>query len=521
MTWNTFGGNSKGLYIFPDGDYLTMSDGSNGAHILDLTFPWIPTWLTSLSYENSVAVDVSGEGDYGVCSFVNSHIETFNIPGNTMDSLFIGWMCQSVYTTDGYTYVCQADSGLNIVNTQNPNSISLVDKLYSPEQPFKVTVLNNIAYVASSIGGVSVLDVSNPSSPQLIESLTEVELAKDVAVTPDGSYLYAADLFLGLHVFDLTDPQHPELLNTIAAIPDTGAHTIVIEGDALYLAVWDIGYNAFDITDPENPTLFDYCTDTTKYFREIAISEDGEHMYACAQSEGLLIYSLYPLDSVVYEYTIEYFENPRDIAINGDYAYVADWDNGLFVLDISNYAYVFKVDSLPAQDAISGVDIIEDGLLAVCDWTAGVAVVDISDPLDISEIDRHETPCLAANLFSDGSLLFVCDYYDFIIFDLYGTGVSNQEPFIPIPKERAVLHPAYPNPFNDAATISFDIFTREKVKLSIYNIAGEEVAVLVDSYCEPGSYTNHFAAENLASGVYFAALQYGTDKQIQKMLLIK
>lgn len=79
----------------------------------------------------------------------------------------------------------------------------------------------------------------------------------------------------------------------------------------------------------------------------------------------------------------------------------------------------------------------------------------------------------------------------------------------------------FPNPFNPSTRISYIVLEPGRVKLSIYNILGEEVAILVDKFVETGSYEVSFDASNLASGLYLYKLQYGDHFQIKKMILTK
>jgi hypothetical protein len=78
-----------------------------------------------------------------------------------------------------------------------------------------------------------------------------------------------------------------------------------------------------------------------------------------------------------------------------------------------------------------------------------------------------------------------------------------------------------PNPFNPSTTISFQIPTTGLVRLSVYNVAGQEVARLVDGHLAAGSHSAVFNGSRLASGVYFYRLQAEGFTHARKMLLIK
>jgi hypothetical protein len=83
------------------------------------------------------------------------------------------------------------------------------------------------------------------------------------------------------------------------------------------------------------------------------------------------------------------------------------------------------------------------------------------------------------------------------------------------------LYQNYPNPFNPTTTISYDLPARSRVKLSIYNILGQEVATLVNSEQEPGRYSVKFDASGLPSGIYFYTLQTPYFTKTNKMVLVK
>jgi len=90
--------------------------------------------------------------------------------------------------------------------------------------------------------------------------------------------------------------------------------------------------------------------------------------------------------------------------------------------------------------------------------------------------------------------------------------------------ESYLLHQNYPNPFNPITKISFEIpviGTNVYTSLTIYDITGRIVSVLVNEQLQPGKYEIDWNAENLTSGVYFYTLSTGNFKDTKKMLVIK
>lgn len=79
----------------------------------------------------------------------------------------------------------------------------------------------------------------------------------------------------------------------------------------------------------------------------------------------------------------------------------------------------------------------------------------------------------------------------------------------------------YPNPFNPSTKIEFTIGKEEWVTLKVYNLLGEESAVLVNGYKKPGSYSVEFSADGLSSGIYYYVLNSAEFRVVRKMVLMK
>ncbi len=79
----------------------------------------------------------------------------------------------------------------------------------------------------------------------------------------------------------------------------------------------------------------------------------------------------------------------------------------------------------------------------------------------------------------------------------------------------------YPNPFNPTTNIEFSVIDPGNVKLSVYNMLGQEITRLVDRSMEVGTYEVTFNAGNLATGVYFYRLETVNQTTTQKLLYLK
>jgi hypothetical protein len=83
------------------------------------------------------------------------------------------------------------------------------------------------------------------------------------------------------------------------------------------------------------------------------------------------------------------------------------------------------------------------------------------------------------------------------------------------------LEQNYPNPFNPSTTIKYSVAERSNVAIKVYDMLGKEVASLVNTVKDAGSYEVDFSAQNLASGMYVYSITAGNFTSSKKMMLLK
>ena len=92
---------------------------------------------------------------------------------------------------------------------------------------------------------------------------------------------------------------------------------------------------------------------------------------------------------------------------------------------------------------------------------------------------------------------------------------------------RSTLEQNYPNPFNSGTVIDFALSERRDVELLVFNLAGQQVATLVEGVREAGMYAIHWDGRDddgrqLASGVYLYRLRVGKQQvETRKLVLIR
>jgi len=86
---------------------------------------------------------------------------------------------------------------------------------------------------------------------------------------------------------------------------------------------------------------------------------------------------------------------------------------------------------------------------------------------------------------------------------------------------RVALKQNFPNPFNPATQIVYELPQQSEVQLSVYDIAGRRIATLVNGNVQAGVHTVNFDASSLSSGVYIYRLETAQSTVTRRMTLIK
>lgn len=109
-----------------------------------------------------------------------------------------------------------------------------------------------------------------------------------------------------------------------------------------------------------------------------------------------------------------------------------------------------------------------------------------------------------------------------MLYSYVGPRITNiQEEVIDLVPTGYSITQNYPNPFNPVTTIRYSIPTPSKVVIKIFDILGNEIAILMDKEKHVGTYELTWNAANLPSGVYFYRLTAGDFIATKKMVLLK
>ena len=259
-----------------------------------------------------------------------------------------------------------------------------------------------------------------------------------------------------MKIIDVTDPQWPTLRGVFKIPTEDETHNIfvAVKGNFAYISADGFGVMAIDISDPVNPVLTDRCENVTRSINRLTL--DGNYLYVANHRDGLKIFDisdpsrLVPCSDVAFEYPVEAVAvsenlavvlgrnfiatldvrlptNPQflglvrpeemqfgyGVAINGEYAYVASYSEGIRVIDISDPAHPTQICNERYDREVMDV-VAQDSLafLSVIDGNGGqVMVMNMSNPTDpdfIGLYPNEESMVEACQV--SGNLLYVAGF---------------------------------------------------------------------------------------------------------------
>ncbi len=195
----------------------------------------------------------------------------------------------------------------------------------------------------------------------------------------------------------------------------------------------------------------------------------------------------------------------------------------LFVRDI--FSFWMPLDSIFIESMYKLSHLAQIELTSLIWSTQFFAYVDYTSEymaLPLSEQYNQSYAAAGPNIYTKTFSPIGSWYHDLIKEAASSTSVKDKYPL----QKSCLLLQNYPNPFNPETVIQYQISELSIVSLSVYNMIGVEVAVLVNEVQAPGIYEVQFNAQlgkttSLSSGMYFYHLDVNGKHFTRKMMLLK
>ncbi len=233
-----------------------------------------------------------------------------------------------------YAYVAAGATGLQIVDVSNRNNPLIVGAIDTPGNANDVKVVGNTVLVADGSAGLRLLDVTIPASPAFLSAVDTPGTAQDVSVV--GGLAYVADGTTGLQIIDISNPSTPVIVASMATRGAAKGVDVEIGSPLAVIAEGTTGVEVADISSPSSPSPRGLVV--TGDARDVALS--GDFAFVADFSNSFTSVALTdPNQPVVRAFT------PRstggllmDVALAGSFAFGADvfFVNGVPIINVDS-----------------------------------------------------------------------------------------------------------------------------------------------------------------------------------------
>jgi hypothetical protein len=395
----------RALAIAAKGSYAFVAAGSQGMCVVDVADPAEPKTVGTLASFDARAVDCAGDYVYLADGEKGLKVIDVSEPSRPQQVGFrITFAAQDVRVRGDFAYVADGEKGLKVIDIREPRYPVRVASLETQDAR-GVDMRGDRLYLADGDGGLKVVDISDPAQPRLSGAFP-LEDVRAVAV--GGRYAGLAAGTQGLIILDISDSAYPRAVGRYAS-PDV--LDVAVCGQYLFLADRYEGVTVIDIADPTQPVKFA----SLKSEGVVGLAVRNEFAYVARES-GLQVVSVRIEGKSRQLAAVETRGKAYALALSGDYAYVADHQEGLKVIDVSAPASVSQASLAGFCDTEYAADVaVKDGYAYVADGPRGLKIIDVEAAWDG---DPATQPEVAGNFDSEGNarglslqdeLLFVAD----------------------------------------------------------------------------------------------------------------
>jgi hypothetical protein len=270
---------------------------------------------------------------------------------------------------------------------------------------YELVVSGNYAYAATSLAGLRIFDVSNPTAPQLVGTYDTPGNALGMALL--GQTVCVADGESGVQLVYVADPASPQLALSIdtpgfaSDVAVSGTHLLVADDDS----PCGCGLRIYDLTNPFAPPV-----DVNVAAGKLAVQ--GQYAYVLSFDNGLRVVDISDPEAPQLMGSFDPSGPCVDFVVEADRAWVLDGFNGLYELDITDPSSPSVADVFTLASTYTATSLALSGNRAfVGHGFSGLQVIDLesSDPQPLVGLSTWSVATVGDRLFDGGTALVVAD----------------------------------------------------------------------------------------------------------------
>ncbi|MCG3252704.1 MAG: hypothetical protein KAX09_02565 [Candidatus Heimdallarchaeota archaeon] len=315
---------------------------------------------------------------------------------------------RGINVTNDLIFVSERDNGLLILNGSDPNSLTLIGSYDDGGEGSGLFLKDDLIYFADFKDSLEIIDVTVPETPNEIGQFENVGYS--IAVETVDDMAFVADYDAGLEIIDISDRTNPELIGSYC--DNNGlAYDIAIQGDSAYLADFDDGLEIIDISNPISPQRIGHYNKEQSIIYGLHV--ENNLVYTAGLNDTFEILDISnPLDiQQISSYAEPGNVSARDVFIQNDYAFLACFEAGLIILDISDINNPIKINQFINGTGICVDIVLTDEYLFLVDWSDGIEILDYTEITNLVTVGTipYFTRAISADI--SENLIVVADLY--------------------------------------------------------------------------------------------------------------
>lgn len=379
-------GGTRRAYI--DNEIAYVADWFSGLHLYDISDPAHPRHLSNYHTPGSskgVVVEDGyayvGDDDHGLQIIDVSNPKH---PKKVSEILTTG-LAYTLKKRANLIYLADHRGGFHVIDVSNVNQPAIVSSHDTPGKSWAIDIIDNIAYVADDTSGLLVFDVSDAKHPKQIGQFDPQGAAEDVVIKNKLAYVSFFDK--GFYILDIKEPSQPKV---IAQLPIPGnARSVALAGNYAYVAGWESGLNIVDISNPAAPHIIgSYDTKGAAWGADVSKG----HVFIWDWWGGVKVVNVEQprQPRLVGKYHTR--GNIINLRLKGNYIYTANGIGGVQVFDIKNALNPIWVTGIDYPGKIVDVWPSESsGFAYAANAEHGLRILDISNPFYIQSVAQLDT----------------------------------------------------------------------------------------------------------------------------------
>ncbi|NHJ04510.1 MAG: hypothetical protein EAX90_06780 [Candidatus Heimdallarchaeota archaeon] len=421
-------------------------DFSGNFYIYDmenLSNPTLCDWLRIdvTTYDFDIENDILCIGNFTGGFYLYNHSDPMNLEFISKYNSSANYFHRVISIEDNYIYI-QSELGFkifNITDVENPTFVH--EYIYSIGHIDDIEVINNNAFIADSLIGIVVLDLSDKNNPTVVGSYNNGRGTSSYFILEETIFANNHDGFLD--ILDFSNIANPSLIGQFSL--KGRAYDIFVIGEYVYLANGIGGIEIIDFSGETSESIGNF-RDKTEFGSIFAYNN---YLFTCSYNE-LKIIDITDINSPtkIGQYSSIVYSRYDEIYVTLGKAYIVSVLEGLDIIDITSLTTPQKLGSYNA--AIFAEDVCVYGQYTfIADYVNGLIILDTSSPNQITLVKQISEGISGSCLTIEENYLYLAHPLGFLIFD-----ISDPENPVKLGSSSLVIHISSIAVFHDILYVS-------------------------------------------------------------------